>query len=169
MTEMVQAARDYVQRRKDLLGSLPSDVQTLVAEGQQRIQELKQAVQQRDLKRSRRLFRVVVSLFEEVRLRLNEAMDAQSGATTTPEQVAASLQVVATRMRAKCAELRQANIERPDAAVDDELSRIENAIDSLEASPSTTTSNALRDQIRAIRRDLQAVETAIVDRSEDSL
>jgi hypothetical protein len=164
MVEVIQEARDYVQRRKDQLGRLPNDVQLLVSEGQQRLQELKQAIQQRDVRSARRAFRAALGVFEEIRLRLKDARDAQDG-TTTPEQIAAKLDRAITQLRMHFDELKALAVQNPLPAVDAELARIDKLIAALEARPATATPAALRQQVQDARRALQAIEVTILDQA----
>ena len=164
MVEVIQEARDYVQRRKDQLGRLPNDVQPLVSEGQQRLQELRQAIQQRDLRSARSAFRAALGVFEEIRLRLNDARDAQD-TTTTPEQIAAKLNRAVTQLRTHFDELKALASQNPLPAVDVELARIDTLIAALEGRPATAAPAALRQQVQEARRALQAIEVTILDQA----
>jgi hypothetical protein len=166
MIEVAQEARDYVQRRRELLGGLPGDVQPLVSQGQQLLQELRQAIQQRNLARARRIFRQALVLFDEIRLRLNEAMDAQDGATNTPEQIAAKLQRAVSGLRARLGEVQAVAGPSPLPAIAAELARIDGLVRALETPPPGTTPAALRQQVLGARGALQALELLVAQQME---
>jgi hypothetical protein len=163
MIEVVQEARDYVQRRRELLGGLPSDVQPLVATAQQIVEQLRQAIQQRDLNRARQLFQQGVGVFDEIRARLSEAMAAQNAAANTPEQLAAKLAEAVRRLRGRLAELQVIIGPSPAAAIATELARIDGLIRALEKPPAGATPTALRTQVLAVRSALAALELVVTE------
>lgn len=166
MIEVAQEARDYVQRRRELLGALPSDVQPLVSQGQQLLQELRQAIQQRNLPRARRIFGQALVLFDDIRLRLNEVMDAQDGATNTPQQLAARLQRAVNGLRGRLGEVQAVAGPSPQPAIAAELARIDGLVRALETPPAGATPAALRQQVLAARSALQALELLIAAQME---
>lgn len=166
MAELAQQARDYLERRKALLGEVPRDVQSLIAEGQVRLDALRRAIQQRDLQSARSAFRAALAVFEEIRLQLNEGIDAQSGVAPTPDQEAATVKLVLQRLRERWAELVRLASRNPAATIDTELQRIDAALRELEARSTTAAPETRRGELRVVRRDLQAVEAAIVGRLE---
>lgn len=166
MGEMVQEARDYVQRRRELLGGLPTDVQPLVTQGQDLLQQLREAVTQRDLPRARRLFRRALTLFDEIRARLNDAMDAQDASINTPEQRAARLQRAVTGLRHRLGELQFAAGPNPPPAIAAELTRIDGLVQALESPPPGTTPAALREQVVAARNAVRALALTVAEQGE---
>lgn len=161
MIEMVQEARDYVQRRRDLLGSLPSDVQPLVTDGQQLLQQLRQAITQRDLPRARQIFRQALGLFDEIRTRLNDVMDAQDPAVNTPDQVAAKLARAVKGLRDHLGELQGAAGQNPTPAIASELTRIDGLVRALETPPTGTTPATLRAQVVDARNAIRALDLVV--------
>jgi hypothetical protein len=166
MIEVVQEARDYVQRRKELLGGLRSEVQPLVTEGQQRLQELKAAIQQRELRRARKAFHQALAVFDEIRLRLSEVLDAQNVAATTQQQAAMKLALTVTQPRSRLTELKQLASRSPVPAIDTELARIDGLIRTLENRSPGATAATLRPQLLEARQALEAVGVAIIDGME---
>jgi hypothetical protein len=163
MIEVVQEARDYVQRRRELLGGLPPDVQPLVASAQQLLEQLRQAIQQRDLVRARQLFQQASGVFDEIRARLNEAMDAQNAATNTPEQRAAKLAEAARRLRGRLTELQAIVGPSPAPSIATELARIDGLVRALERPPASATPTALRAQVLSARSALLALELVVTE------
>jgi hypothetical protein len=163
MIEVVQEARDYVQRRRELLGGLPSDVQPLVSRAQQLLEQLRLAIQQRDLVRARQIFEQAVGVFDEIRARLNEAMDAQNAAANTPEQLAAKLAEAARRLRGRLGELQAIVGPSPAPAIATELARIDGLVRALEKPPAGATPAALRTQVLSARSALLALELVVTE------
>lgn len=163
MVEVVQEARDYVQRRRELLGGLPADVQPLVANGQQLLLQLREAIQQRNLARARQLFQQAVGVFDEIRARLNEAMAAQNAAANTPEQIAARLAEAVRRLRGRLAELQTIVGPSPAPAIATEIARIDGLVRALEKPPAGATPAALRTQVLSARNALLALELVVTE------
>jgi hypothetical protein len=155
-----------VQRRRELLGGLPSDVQPLVSQGQGLLQELREAIQQRNLTRARRIFRQALVLFDDIRFRLNEVMDAQDGATNTAEQLAAKLNRAVNGLRSRLGEVQAVAGPNPQPAIAAELARIDGLVRALETPPPGTTPAALRQQVIGARSALQALELLIAAQTE---
>jgi hypothetical protein len=163
MIEVVQEARDYIQRRRDLLGGLPVDVQPLVSKAQQLLEQLRLAIQQRDLVRARQLFQQAVGVFDEIRVRLNDAMDAQNAAANSPEQLAAKLAEAVRRLRSRLGELQMIVGPSPAPSIATELARIDSLIRALETPPAGATPTALRTQVLSARSALLALELAVTE------
>lgn len=165
MVEVVQEARDYVQRRRDALGGLPSDVQQLVTAAQQLLAQLQQAVAQRDLPTARGIFDQALGLFDEIRARLNDAISAQDPTLNTPQQLAAKLAQAIKGLRNRLGELRAAAGQNPPSAIATELTRIDGLVRALETPPAGATQATLRAQVADARKAIVALEAQVAEQA----